>query len=500
VSRLGLLAATLTVAAFAAAGAQGPGPTAQDVGLKPGVTQDTALVSDLDAIFASPVLSRALVGIRIESLTRSALLYERNGNKLVVPASNMKLLTLAVAAERLGWDHRFETRLDATGTVGNGVLHGDLVVTGAGDPSILAQDLASSAVFREWATALRQAGIRRVEGRLIGDDSAFDDDGLGAGWAWDYLTAAYAAPSGALSYNENVAVARMSPGKATGDPVRIEMLPPGHSLEVTNQVRTGPPGSMASVELIRMPGSAHLTIRGSVPAGGAVVSRQTTVDNPTRFFVEGLRGALAERGITVVGGAWDIDDLEHPPAPPPRQLVARRESLSLAFLAGRFMKDSQNFYGEMLLKAIGRAPDRPGSAAAGRQAVRATLGAWGVGADAFVMNDGSGLSRYDYVTADAIVTILKHVWNSERLRGPFLSALPVGGHDGTLDERMKGTILEGRVQAKTGTISNMRALSGYLATKSGERIAFSIIANHFTAPNAEIDAVVEKALIRVAER
>ena len=149
---------------------------------------------------------------------------------------------------------------------------------------------------------------------------------------------------------------------------------------------------------------------------------------------------------------------------------------------------------------MGRTTGRPGSAASGRQVVREVLGTWGVPADAFVMNDGSGLSRYDYVTADAIVAILKHVWNDPRLRGPFLAALPVGAHDGTLESRMRGTILDGSVQAKTGTISNMRSLSGYLETQSGERIVFSIIANHFTAPNADIDAVVEKALIRVAER
>jgi D-alanyl-D-alanine carboxypeptidase/D-alanyl-D-alanine-endopeptidase (penicillin-binding protein 4) len=164
------------------------------------------------------------------------------------------------------------------------------------------------------------------------------------------------------------------------------------------------------------------------------------------------------------------------------------------------MKVSQNFYGEMFLKTIGRAPGRPGTAAAGRGVARETLGGWGVGPDAFVMSDGSGLSRYDYVTADTIVTILKHVWQDEKLRGPFLAALPVSAYDGTLSSRMRNTPLAGRVQAKTGTISNMRALSGFLITDSGERIVFSIIANHFTAPTAEIDAVAEKMLLRLVTR
>jgi serine-type D-Ala-D-Ala carboxypeptidase/endopeptidase (penicillin-binding protein 4) len=465
----------------------------------PASAQDATLADDLDRLFADPTFARALVGIRIESLTTGRLLYERNGQKLVVPGSNMKLLTMAVTAEKLGWDYTFETRLEAAGRIQNGVLHGDLIVTGSGDPSIVAQDLGAAALFGEWAAALRAAGVRRVDGRILGDDHAFDEEGLGAGWAWDYLTAAYAAPSGALSYNENTVVARIAPGAAAGEPARVELLPPGSGLELVNEVETGAPGSALTIDLTRMPGSARLTVRGRIPAGRRAELRTTTVRQPTRFFVEAFRLALAERGITVSGGAWDLDDVEVP-APAARQTIATRRSLALSYLAGYFMKVSQNFYGETFLKTLGRTTGRPGSAATGRQVVRETLAVWGVPADAFVMNDGSGLSRYDYVTADAIVTILKHIWHDARLRGPFLATLPVGAHDGTLETRMRGTVLDGRVQAKTGTISNMRALSGYLETKSGERIVFSIIANHFTAPNAEVDAIVEKALARVAER
>jgi D-alanyl-D-alanine carboxypeptidase/D-alanyl-D-alanine-endopeptidase (penicillin-binding protein 4) len=440
-----------------------------------------------------------LIGVRVESLTTGQLLYARDSGKLVVPASNMKLLTMSVAADRLGWDFKFETRLEAAGPVEDGTLRGDLVVVGGGDPSIASQDFGPAPLFAEWAAALLQAGIRRIDGRLIGDDSFFDDEGLGAGWAWDYLADGYAAPSGALSYNENVAVVRIWPGKVAGDAVRIELAPPGHLLEVKNEVATAVAGSATSIQLLRLPGSARLVVRGSV-AGGNVVVRTAAVDNPTRFFVEGLRAALAAHGITVRGGAWDIDDVVDPPVPSGRRLIARHQSLPLSVIAGYFLKVSQNFYGETILKTLGRVAGGAGTADAGRKVVRDTLTSWGVPADAFVMYDGSGLSRYDYVTADTIVAILKHVWSDQRLRGPFLAALPVAGHDGTLDTRMKGTILDARVQAKTGTISNVRSLSGFLETKSGERLVFSMIANHFTAPSAEVDAVVERALARLADR
>lgn len=461
---------------------------------------DGRLAADLDELLSVPALARALVGVRIESLRTGELLFARNNDKLVVPASNMKLLTMSVAAERLGWSHRFETTLEAAGSIANGTLTGDLIVTGSGDPSITSPDGGHPALFLEWAAALKQAGIHRVDGRIIGDDNAFDDTGIGAGWAWDYLTDGYAAPSGALSYNENVVTIRVTPGKVEGERPTVTARPAGSRFEIVSTVVTGPAGSNASVSVDRMPGSSKLSVSGRVPAGGQGTNRVTTIDNPTSYFIEALRLALLDRGIIVSEGAVDIDDAAGVPAAAARRPIARRQSAPLSALGAHFLKVSQNYYGEMFLKAIGRTPARAGSASAGRAAARETLGAWGVGADAFVMSDGSGLSRYDYVTADTIVTILKRVWNDEKLRGPFLAALPTSAYDGTLSSRMRNTPLAGRVQAKTGTIANMRALSGFLVTDSGERIVFSIIANHYTAPTAEVDAVAEKMLLRLVAR
>jgi serine-type D-Ala-D-Ala carboxypeptidase/endopeptidase (penicillin-binding protein 4) len=462
------------------------------------VSHPDTIHADLDAIFAAPALARALTAVRVTSLRDGRVIYERNADTMVMPASNLKIVTVAVAAARLGWDYRFQTRLEAAGSIAEGVLHGDLIVTGGGDPSIVAQDLVGSALFDRWADALHAAGIDHVDGRLIGDDRAFAREPLGAGWAWDYLSAGYAAPSGALSYNENIAIARMAAGATAGAPGRVELGPPGHSLDLVNEMTTGPAGSASSATFLRLPGSARLTVRGQVPIGGAPLTRTTAIDDPTRFFIEALRLGLSTHGIGVAGGAWNVDDLKAPPAAGMRRLIDRHESEPLSSLAGYAMKVSQNFYGETFLKAIGRAAGGIGSAETGRQAVRETLTSWGLPADALVMSDGSGLSRYDYVTAGLLTAVLMHVWQDERLRGPFLAALPVGGRDGTLESRMKTPDLDRLVQAKTGTISNVRALSGYLDTPAGEKLAFSMIANNFTAPSAQVDAVVERALARLA--
>ncbi|MEO7190407.1 MAG: D-alanyl-D-alanine carboxypeptidase/D-alanyl-D-alanine-endopeptidase [Vicinamibacterales bacterium] len=461
------------------------------------VAEDTALSSDLDSLLSSPLIAGALVAARVDSLIPRRTLYARNAQSLVMPASNMKIVTMAVAAERLGWDARFETRLEATGTIDDGVLNGDLIAVGTGDPAITAPATGTPSLFSEWSAALRRAGIHRVHGRLVGDDDAFEEEGLGAGWAWDYLAAGYAAPSGALSYNENVAVLRIAPGPSIGAPARLEVGPPGHGLQVVNRLSTGAADVMPAIALARLPGNDRLTVTGAVPLGGSPLIRTAAVANPTQFFVEALRTSLLEQGVVIDGGAYDIDEVAPSSLAKDRRVIARRQSDPLSALVGYAMKVSQNFYAEMILKALGRAASGVGSVDAGRLAVRETITAWGLPVGGLVMYDGSGLSRYDYVTADLIVGVLERVWADERLRGPFAAALPVGGRDGTLQTRMSGPILNRRIQAKTGTISNVRALSGYAEDDRGGKLAFSFIVNNAVASGAQVDALVDRALERI---
>ncbi len=458
---------------------------------------DHALPGDVDRLLDDAALAHALIAVRVESLRDGRLLYARNSDTRMIPASSLKIITAAVAGERLGWAHRFETRLDAVGRVQNGVLDGDLIVVGSGDPAIMADGMRAAPLFDEWAALLQQAGITRVDGRLIGDDTAFDDEPLGAGWAWDYLTAPYAAPSGALSYNENLVQVRVMPGASAGAPASVSVGPAGHGLTVDNRVTTATPDAAPSIVFDRLPGSTTLTVRGQVPADGGIHLRATTVANPTTFFVEGLRVALAARGITVTGGAWDIDDaVTAGTDEASRRAIAIHRSAPLSSLVAQMMKLSQNYYGEMLIKAIGRLDGQRGSTDSGRQVVRQALEAWDLPVDGLVMYDGSGLSRYNYATADLLVGVLRHAWQSDVMRGPFAAALPVAGHDGTLGSRMHAA-LRRRVQAKTGTIANVRALAGFAESSNGEKLVFAMIANHFTAPNTDVDAVMERVLERI---
>ena len=457
-------------------------------------------------MFGAPIMAHAQWGVVVRSLDTGATLYEQNAGKLMMPASNMKIVTLAGALHALTWDYRFVTTLETDAPVEAGVLLGDLVVRGGGDPTINSRNNRGTAVFDEWAAALSAAGIARISGRIVGDDGLFDDEGLGAGWAWDYLEAGYAAPVGALQYNEDVALLTVLPGAAAGDPAVLSM-PSGSGLTLANRATTSAAGVPETIALRRHVDEPVLEVSGTVPlpspaADAATptptrtVARPVAVTNPTRYFAQSLKEALAARGIVVTGDAVDGDDLPVPsgPAPAQRRVLARTESPPLGDIATVLMKVSQNLYAETLLKAAGAVAGGVGTTASGRAQVAAMLRDWQIDDRALVMADGSGLSRYNYVTANLLTAILARLYADVAHRDAFLSTLPIGGKDGTVSTRMRGTRAAGNALAKTGSIANVRSLSGFVRTQDGEMLVFSILANDFVVPGATVNWIADLAV------
>jgi D-alanyl-D-alanine carboxypeptidase/D-alanyl-D-alanine-endopeptidase (penicillin-binding protein 4) len=483
------VAATLATAACHASLTPAPAPS--PVRLKP----DTAdvLKRDLDRILSEPALEHSYWGVQVASLKTGETLYALNARKLMMPASNMKVVTLAAAAERLGWDFRYETRLFAAGPIDGGTLQGDLVVVGSGDPSVTA--LEAETLFADWAVRLQAAGVHAIAGRVIGDDDAFEDRGLGFGWSWDDVPDDYAAGVSALQFNENAVRVTIAPGPGPGDTAGISVSPSAGGLAIVNSVTTSAPGASPSIATARLPGSMRLELRGSIPAGAPPAALTVSVENPTLFFASALRDALIANGIDVRGPAVDIDDISDAAPRQPAPIVSYR-SPPLSTLAVRLMKVSQNQYAETFLKTL--CPDTPRTADCGRKEAANVLQSWGIGSDALIQRDGSGLSRYDYVTAAALTAILTHVDRDERLRGPFESALPIAGRDGTLANRMKGTAAEGNARAKTGSMSNVRGLSGFVTTAGGEPLVFSILANNFETPAATINDAADRIVVALA--
>jgi serine-type D-Ala-D-Ala carboxypeptidase/endopeptidase (penicillin-binding protein 4) len=486
--RIGLLVAALVTCCAPPGGTQPAGPDTP-IGRELGAILDT---TDVNALWAAKVVS----------LDTGAVLFERNPRLLVMPASTMKVVTLAVAAERLGWDARFSTRIEATGPIEDGVLRGDLVVAGDGDPTIGGGAGTFPRALEDWAAYLASAGLRRIEGRLIGDDDALPDQALGNGWAWDDLAFGFATPVGALLYGEGAARVVITAGAREGAAAAMRLEPETTDLTLTGEVRTSAPDVPALVFTRRRPFTRTLEVSGTVPQTNRAYVRSVAVDNATRAFVNAFAAALAAEGITVDGGVADIDELTAKPATAPRTLLVSHQSAPLRDIAVRLMKMSQNLIAETLMTRIGVAADvpDPDPLVAARGVYERTLAGWGVPATAFIAADGSGLSRYDYLTAEALVTVLTQLARDPRHAEPFDATLPIMGVDGTLERRLRGTPAQGRIHAKTGTLSNVRALAGYLTTRSGERLAFTFIANNFQGRGAPIDAVIDRALLALVDK
>ena len=461
----------------------------------PAAARVNQLQRNINTILAAPPLLRGTWGVLVKSLSSDETLFALNAHKLMMPASTQKVLTLAVAADQLGWDYTYKTTVLTIGMVDNGVLKGDVVIVGSGDPTFDDWDGFASARFAEWAAALKRRGIQKIDGRVIGDDNAFDDEALGAGWAWDDLAASFATSVGALQFNQNAAQLVITPSTA-GQAAHVQVTPEAAHLSVLNRTTTG---GGAPLSVRPLPHSSTIELDGAIASSAERVLRNVSVPNPTTYFANAVRDGLMRNGVEVVGPAVDIDDLDAPldltAAAPGAEMVSKR----LTDIGTTMMKMSQNLYAETLLKTIGLQVSGVGSTAAGRVVVDSTLASWGVAAGEALEVDGSGLSRYNLVTPDALAIVLRHVYQDERLRDPFIATLPRAGVDGTLGDRMKGTPAADNVRAKTGSFSNARSVAGYMRTADGEPLEVVIIANNYGAPPRVIDDATDAILVALAK-
>ncbi len=456
------------------------------------------LHSDLDRFFSDPNFDDAFWGVEIVSLDRGDLLYERNSTKLVMPASNNKVLTAAAALVRLGPDYRFETRVYAEGKIDNGILRGNLVVVGGGDPCLSSRFLAGDpfADFKGWAEQLKSKGIRGIEGSIIGDNRAFGDQQLGYGWEYDDLPYGYAAPVSALQFNENLLTLEIAPGAREGDPVKIKAEPLSDYLTIESRAVTSPAGAESEIEVTRLDSGEAIVASGKVAAGGKPVSQSVAVRNPAGYFLTALEQILRREGITVRKPAGGTES-KVAPAQAQRELVIDHFSPPLQEILKPLLKVSQNLIAETLARALGMNAGGEGSFVRGKGVVEETLGRMGIVKGTYSYADGSGLSRHNLISADLMIRILRYMYRHKNFE-QFYAALPIGGVDGTIAGRMKGTRAENNVHAKTGSIAKVRSLSGYVKTADGEMLAFSMIANNFLVPSKAAEYVQDTALERLA--
>lgn len=448
-----------------------------------------ALQPVVDSLVSLPQFDNAHWGILVVAPGRGDTLASVNADRLVMPASNQKLVTAAVALATLGPQYTWRTTFTRTGPIVRGELRGDIVVTGRGDPSI-STALRGSALagFDPLVRALRDAGVTRITGRIVpSSERAFPGSPLGFGWDWDDLAEDYGAGVTELLFNEGFIEVTVAGCAKAGRPACVTTFPSRTSPPVRSTVTTRAAGTGAPVltwwrDSAAVPG---LTITGSIAAGDSSTFTAAQPDDRATY-VAAVGEALRLGGITVQGRAVKAGGSD-------TVLVLR--SKTLAEVLPALQKPSQNQVAEVLYRTLALEVTGVGVPDSGRRVVERQLDAWGVRQDARAVRDGSGLSRHDFLTPRAIVQVLDTVRRSPWF-ALYREALPQAGVDGTLRNRMR-EFAQGRVYAKTGTIDKARALSGYVTTADGELLLFSIIANNFTVPTREVDRVAELLVERL---
>jgi len=432
------------------------------------------LQARLDQILTDHKQPKIRFGGRVISLPDGEVLYHHRADRPLIPASNLKLIVMAAAIDRLGADYRFTTVLAIRGT--------DLVVIGGGDPTFgdveLARDRGETmtTVFHDWAARLKEAGVHRVPGNIVIDDHCFDHDFTHERWPADQFQAWYEAPIGGLNFNANCVEVWAEPGKGGGR-ARVWLSPGNTLLPVENKTATG---KKQTATMGRLRHSDTITVSGTVARRGKL--GDVTIRDPGLYFGYVLKTVLAAKGIAVGGRVVrDRIHMDGGRLPADCHPVAVHHA-PLADALARSGKKSLGMMTEGLIKTLGREHRGIGSWPAGREAVAAFLTDVGIPRDTYVIDDGSGLSRDNRLTPHAVTEVLRHMFRSGDATFDLLrDSLAVGGIDGTLRKRFRNNAARGHVYGKTGYINGVKTLAGYVQTRSGQWLAFAFFYNNAKA-------------------
>jgi len=464
-------------------------------------TNRAGLQAELAAHLSQERFAAAAWGVKIVSSDSGATLFEHNAGKLLKPASNAKLYTAALALDRFGPDHRIKTSLYSQARPDkSGTLRGDLIVYGRGDPSFAVRFGGSySNILKPVVDAIAAAGIKQIKGDIVGDESYFRGPPFGTQWTWDDLQQYYGAESSALTVQDNVVDLIFQPGSRAGLPCLIVTLPDTGYLTFSNRTVTMEAGDQRRISLYRPVGENIVHVSGTMPLAGSNFVDAISVHRPALWFVTLLKDALAARGVRVTGKLRAMDWLDRQIAPLNLNKLVELGSVSsppLRDILPKMMKPSQNLYAHLLLLQVGANPRQAAlpdatTEDAGLIEMAEFLKGAGIADGGVLLEEGSGLSRGALLTPDATVSLLQFM-RRHRAFDAFRDSLPVAGVDGTLRNRMKNTAAAGNARAKTGTLRYVNTLSGYVTTKAGENLVFSLMLNNYDGDGgrAALDAIV----------
>jgi len=433
-------------------------------------------------------------GLLVVDAMTGEMLYEKNADKYFVPASNMKLLTTAFAMDTLGPDYRFRTTIETNGALAaDGKLSGDVILVGRGDPNLSNRkfpfdtkeefDGPPEKTLAELADGVADRGVKEITGDVVGDDSYFPRERYPDGWEIDDMVWEYGAAISAIVVDDNTVSLTLTAGEKSGDAVQARIEPPEQEFVVKNEVITGSAKEKPDLRLTREPGADIVVVSGVLPAKSSPHKLVLAIQEPAQHAATLLARLLAERGVKVDGKSRAQHEPD--PAEGTRNVLAEHISIRLGDAVKLVNKISQNLHAEMLLRTTARQSGRWNEPEELPKFPKEFYVNAGIAPDDVVQADGSGLSRHDLVTPRALVTLLeyaqKQAWFPE-----YYASLPVAGADGTLNERMKNLGITGRIHAKTGSVSHVRALSGFAETPGGRRLIFSFLSNNQSGKGHEV--------------
>jgi len=460
-----------------------------------------------ETLLATPPVDKGQWGLLVVDAETGAILYEKNADHYFLPASNMKLLTTALALDTLGPDYRFRTTVETQGTLGpDGKLSGDLILVGRGDPNLSNRkfpyetkeefDGPPERVLAEMADAIVARGVKEITGDIVGDDSYFPRERYPDGWEIDDMVWEYGAAVSALVVNDNTVTVTLTPGLKMSDAAAMQMEPFTREFTVKNEVTTIGPKEKADLRLTREPGGDTVVVSGVMPAKSDPRKLALGIEEPALQAANLLARLLAEHGVKI-GGKLRA---EHEPDPQEteRRVLAEHVSIPLKDSVKLVNKISQNLHTEVLLRASARQQGR-WLTPEDLQKFPATFYARaGIVDGDVIQTDGSGLSRHDLVTPRAFVAVLQYAQRQPWFPA-YLASLPVAGEDGTLNERMKAVPLAGKIYAKTGSVTHVRTLSGYAETPGGRKLIFSFLSNNQGGKNHDVHEAIDGLCLAMVE-
>jgi len=444
------------------------------------------LKKDIESIINIPDFSNAFIGVCILSLETGEYIFNKNENNCFVPASTNKIITTAAALDYLGSDFRYNTPVYLDGKISeNGEFTGNIIIRGSGDPTISKQFHSDAfEVFNEWAAVLDSIGIKSIRGNIIADDRYFDSNVYPPGWFNDDMVYSYSPQITALAFNDNKIDVTVKTGEKVGEQAKIITYPIGTNIFISNSITTLPLSEPTNIVPNRIERTDIIELKGGISLDSSISKEfniSIAVEDPSIFFLNNFKNSIENRKIAFRGSLINIDDFTDDIEYFDKQPICEYNSPPLSEIIQVVNKKSHNLAAEQLFKTIAKETTGFGSFEKGTEQIKKFVAKNGISPDNISIVDGSGLSRLNLISPIYQVNLLSSIYRSD-YKDVFLESLAAPGQDGTLKKRMLSSKAEHNVIAKTGTMTNISAICGYVKTKDNEMLAFSIMLLNFHSP------------------